>query len=213
MEIGNIDLLLESITFGPVRNKLLRNRFLKHDAIVLIPNGGPSGNGNYSKKSLIWLEYRELADRSRIMHGRNGREYRLPKLPKLIVDGFCAETQTVYKFLGCFWHGHTCLPFHDVCTMFGKTMAERFEQTTDRFEQITQAGYQVVVQWECEFVDEILARQAEMKKHSVFDHDPLNTRMPFAEDGRMPCVSTIRCEKGNLFSIVTSCHYLYIANN
>jgi hypothetical protein len=129
--------LLESIAIGPACNEVLRKRFLKHDAIVLIPKGGPSGNGNYSKKSLIWLVYRELPDGSRIMHGRNGREYRLPKLPQLIEDSFCAETQMIYKFLGCFWHGHTCLPFRDVSTMFGETMAERFEQTMDRFEQIT----------------------------------------------------------------------------
>ena len=73
------------------------------------------------------MVYRELIDGCRIMHGRNGREYRLPKLPNVSVDGFCAQTQTVYEFLGCFSYGNTCLPFCDVSTMFGETRAERYE--------------------------------------------------------------------------------------
>ena len=24
------------------------------------------------------------------------------------VDGFCAQTNTIYQFHGCFWHGHPC---------------------------------------------------------------------------------------------------------
>ena len=60
------------------------------------------------------------------MHGRNGREYRLPELPCLSVDGFCEETKTVYEFCGCYWHhGHACLLFRDVATAAGDTLVER----------------------------------------------------------------------------------------
>jgi len=31
------------------------------------------------------------------------------------------------------------------------TLAERYERTMSRIEQITRVGYQVNVQWECEF--------------------------------------------------------------
>ena len=34
-------------------------------------------------------------DGCKILHARNGREYRPPELPNLSVDGFCAETNTV----------------------------------------------------------------------------------------------------------------------
>jgi hypothetical protein len=41
----------------------------------------------------------EEMDGYKIMHARNGREYRLPESPPFTVDGYCAETRTVYVFL------------------------------------------------------------------------------------------------------------------
>ena len=86
----------------------------------------------------------QRTDGCTIRHARNGREYR-PDLPNLSLDGFCAETRTVYEFYGCPFHGHTCLPFHDVTTLGGDTLAERYEQTMARLQQITSAGYTVEV--------------------------------------------------------------------
>ena len=43
-------------------------------------------------------------------------------------------------------------------------------------EQITQAGYQVEVQWECDFDKGILADHSELKLHPIVQHSPLNTR-------------------------------------
>ena len=45
-----------------------------------------------------------------------------------------------------------------------------------RLEQITQAGYQVEVLWECDFDKGILADHPELKLHPVVQHSPLNTR-------------------------------------
>ena len=73
--------------------------------------GGYSGNVNNSKKSFMWLVYREKTDGGRkILHGRNGRVYRLPELHHYSVDGFCQETRSVYEFLGCYYHGHCAKP-------------------------------------------------------------------------------------------------------
>jgi len=38
----------------------------------------------------------------KIMHCRNGREYRPPELCRLSVDGYCPDTNTVYELFGCF---------------------------------------------------------------------------------------------------------------
>jgi G:T-mismatch repair DNA endonuclease (very short patch repair protein) len=122
----------------------LRKRFLKPGTIGLIPTAGYTGKINYSKKALMWLVYRKETDGCRILHGGNGREYRLPDIPNLSVDGFCAESRTVYEFLGCYWHGHTCLHYRDVRTMCGDTLVERYEWTIERLEKITRAVYQVV---------------------------------------------------------------------
>jgi len=82
MQIGNIEVFLESFTIASACNKELRKRFLKPDTIGLIPDSGYSCNNNYSKKALMWLLLMEQTDDCRIMHARNGREYRPPELPK-----------------------------------------------------------------------------------------------------------------------------------
>ena len=37
------------------------------------------------------LLHMEEMDDSKIMHARNGREYRLPELPRFSVDGYCQK--------------------------------------------------------------------------------------------------------------------------
>ena len=74
----------------------------------------------------MWLLHMEQMDGCRIMHGRNGREYRPPQLPNYSVDWYCAETKIIYLFFECFWQGHSCQPFRDVSTMSGDTLAKRY---------------------------------------------------------------------------------------
>jgi len=80
MEIGNIEIFLETVTIASACNKVLRKKFLKPETIGLIPAGGYSANSKYSKKALMWLLHMEQADGCQIQHARNGREYR-PELP------------------------------------------------------------------------------------------------------------------------------------
>jgi hypothetical protein len=58
-----------------------------------------------------------------------------------------------------------------VKTSGGDTLAERYEQTLARIEQIKQAGYHVIPEWECEF-DE----RPELLVHPTIKHAPLITR-------------------------------------
>jgi len=123
------------------------------------------------------LLHMEQTDGCRIMHARNRHEYRPPELPNYSVDGYCPETKIIYEFLGCFYHGHTCQSFRDVKTMGGDTLAERYECTLARIEQITQAGYQVKIQWECDFDESgIVNQKPELLTHPIVEHSPLHTR-------------------------------------
>ena len=141
MEVGNVGVFLEPCTIASACNKVFRKR--------LIPNGRYKGNRKFSKKALMWLLHKEGADKCKILHARNGREYRLPEVPHFSVDGFCAETRTVFQFMGCFFHGCKCQPFRSLKTLGEDTLAERYEQTMLRIEQIANAGYTVIVMWEC----------------------------------------------------------------
>jgi G:T-mismatch repair DNA endonuclease (very short patch repair protein) len=84
--------------------------------------------------------------------------------------------KTVYEFNGCYWHGHTCQPFRDTPTMAGDTLAERYEKPMARLAKITEAGYQVEVQWVCEFDTGILAAHHEMEAHPIVLQEQLNIR-------------------------------------
>jgi hypothetical protein len=98
-EIGNTDILQESLTIASACSKVFRKRFLKPETIGLIPAGGYScNNNNYRKKALMWLIHMEQTHGCRIMHARNGREVRLPELPQYSVDGYCPETRNVFEF-------------------------------------------------------------------------------------------------------------------
>ena len=85
----------------------------------------------------MWLLHMIEIEGCKIMHARNGREYRLPELPRFSVDVYCPETRTIYEFLGCFFHGYKCQPFRDHETMNEDTLAERYERIMSRIDQIT----------------------------------------------------------------------------
>jgi len=119
----------------------------------------------------MWLLHMEQTDGKIIMHCRNGREYKPQEVSRISVNGYCPETNNFYEFLGCFWHWHICQRFRDVATFNGDTLAERYERTMARLEKITRAGYQVTVQWECEFEE-----RPELLAHPIVSQSPLCTR-------------------------------------
>ena len=59
----------------------------------------------------MWLLDMKQTNGVAIKYARNGREYRLPEFPHFSVDGYCAETNTVYAFFGCHLHGCRCQLF------------------------------------------------------------------------------------------------------
>lgn len=135
LQIGNIAFLLESLTIPSACNKILRLKFLKQNTMGLIPKGGYTCTNRFSKIAMMWLHHNEQTDGLEIKHANDAREYRLPELPKLIVDGYCLETKTVYEFCVCFWYGQPHQPFRDIITTNG-----RYEDTITRLQQITRAG-------------------------------------------------------------------------
>jgi len=178
MDVGNVDIFLESCTIASACNKVLRKRFLKPETIGLIPTGGRySCNQNYSKKALMWILHMEQTNECTIMYARKGRKFRLPELPRYSVDGYCAEAKTVYECFGCFYDGCKCQPMRDHKTLDADTLAERYEKTMSRIEQIAAAGYTTKVMWECKFdAAKIVEQKPELLTHPIVRHSPLHTR-------------------------------------
>jgi hypothetical protein len=101
LQIGNIEVFLESLTIASACNKVLKCEFFNPDTIGLFPTGGYTSNNKYNKKTIMWLLHMEQTYGLTIKHARNGREYRLPELPHFSVDGYCVETNTIYEIFGC----------------------------------------------------------------------------------------------------------------
>jgi cytochrome c-type biogenesis protein CcmE len=68
------------------------------------------------------------------------------------VDGFCGETNTIYQFHGCFYHGcMKCYESDDYNTVVNETfynLNQRTQRITNLFKT---AGYEVVEMWECDY--------------------------------------------------------------
>jgi len=172
MQIGKLQIFLKSIIIASAFNKILRKIFLHPVTIGLIPIGGFTCNCNYSKKALIWLLDMEQIDGVKILHDRNGREFKVPELPHFNVNGYCLETRTIYEFSGCQWHANTCQLFRDVINLNGDTFAEQYERKMHRLEQMTWAGYLVKLQLECEFDGEV---RSEVLANPLVQESPLLT--------------------------------------
>jgi len=119
----------------------------------------------------------EETDGVKIIGGRNGREYNVPELPHFIVDGYCPETRTIFDYFGYYFHGHTCQQFHDVITTSGETLAEPYERSMSRLEQIKRSGYLDKGQCEFEFDETVILKlKPELLTHPILQQSPLLTR-------------------------------------
>lgn len=100
-----------------------------------------------SKKETKWLDSLNIPDDS-----QHRQVFIKVDNRKFHVDGFDPATNTVYEFLGDFWHGN--LKKFDpekINTVNKKTFKQLNEETFQRIETLKQSGYNVVWIWESEF--------------------------------------------------------------
>lgn len=123
----------------------------------------------YSKKSIDWLNEISKSQKINISHAENGGEYKINYDNKILkVDGYCKKTNTIYEFLGCYWHFHyynTC-QFTKNKKLFEKNKNNKklnidlYIETINRLALLKKLNYQVVYIWECEY--------ANTKRYNVF---------------------------------------------
>ena len=93
----------QAIKIPSICNKVFRTMFLKPDSVGIIPRGVYC-MGYQSVEALQWLAYIGRT-RNNVTHAGNGREVHLAGVPNVKVDGYCQNTNKVFEYLGCFWHG------------------------------------------------------------------------------------------------------------
>ncbi|MCP4120074.1 MAG: hypothetical protein GY737_32690, partial [Desulfobacteraceae bacterium] len=86
-----------------------------------------------------------------IQHAGNGDEVAIGKYR---VDGYCADTNTIFEYHGCYWHGHACYANSKTRKMTigttGETLEQAFQRTMQRQRELEHQGYTVEAVWECE---------------------------------------------------------------
>ena len=99
--------------------------------------------GNVSKSSQKWLDSLSITV----------REYRINLEKTFIkVDGFDTKTNTVYEFLGDYWHGNPKKYSADKINAHNKkTFGQLYKEWTDRKRLLETFGYKVVYVWWSDF--------------------------------------------------------------
>lgn len=113
----------------------------------------PHSTGKGSKVAHGWLEWEARAREEEIRHAMNGKEVKIGR-HGLPVDGFCAATNTVYQFHGCFWHAHPCSKtshLGEIHPVRKIPMSEVNAESIKKDAYIRSLGYTLVVVYECEW--------------------------------------------------------------
>ena len=167
---------LRYITIASVCMTIYRSNYMPKKTIAIVPESVKTDN--FSKMSIMWWNY--VSNGNSIKHALNGGEKKLTIDDKTYkVDGFCEETNTVYEFYGCFWHGcPKCYRPNIINTKNQKDMGTLNDQTIEKRDTIKNAGYNHVSTYECQ-----LAKNKDFQKFAKnFTQEivePLNPRHSF----------------------------------
>jgi hypothetical protein len=106
----------------------------------------------FSNVSIEWLNHCAKIYNIYILHGLNEGEFKIPK-SNYKADGYCKETNTIYEFNGCYFHGCPhCFPERDEENrLVKKTYDELYESTLKKKKWCEDNGYNFVEIWECEW--------------------------------------------------------------
>lgn len=102
-----------------------------------------------------WMDYIANKNNINILHKLNcGREKRVAKW---LADGYCASSNTIYLYHGCFWHSHP----PDICPITSKITNKKwkdnskknYQRTLDIMEYMKKQGFKIEYVFECQFAE------------------------------------------------------------
>lgn len=160
-DLTGVNPLTSCVTIASTAFRVFQKMFLKPNLIALEPrNKWGKHQVNQSQEAIEWLEFEDskVGGMRRIQHMRNSTDDEVKVVTPVqayFVDGFDQETQTVYEFQGCWFHGckrcfkekrdvtRNCHP--------DRTVEGVYEATMRKAQMVRAAGYTVVEKWECEY--------------------------------------------------------------
>jgi len=195
----------EHITIASACNRDLRMNRMIPDSIASEPVNGWRNCVNQSRVALEWLTWCDHQQRQQaledhdlmaradpdpphpglhhyVQHAGNAGEYRVP-IVGFFVDGYCQDTNTVYEFHGCFWHGcPQCYPIREEnhLRLCDRTMHDVYEKNQQRMKLLQALGYNVNEMWKCEWTHlKQTSPDIQTYVNSLEFVDPLNPRDAF----------------------------------
>jgi len=106
--------------------------------------------------AMKWLNYQESIYGIEIKNCIKGKEYLIPGT-RYLADGYCEETNTIFEFYGCVYHGcQTCFPEQNKIDPSLKVTYKKLREKTERRKmKISMLGYRVITVWECDWRREL----------------------------------------------------------
>ena len=147
-------------TIASACNLYWRKTHLHDNLAVQPPQGWRGANINQSWTAMQWLTYQQTLYTQTIHHVRNGGEQKVRTAKGYeFVDGLIVEPPIVFEFMGCLWHGcpscHKQQRWRQYSANPDRTLEELYEATQAKLQRLCAAGFQVVVQWECQWKQQI----------------------------------------------------------
>ena len=172
-----------SFTIASACSRVFCQLFLQPNTLALMPSEGYQPQRTHSLAALRWLKYLNETDKLQpaIRHARNGDE-------KVIlgraVDGWRETLQhreQVFEFMGCYYHACQRCTSREMLHPHRKLpMGQIYDETMARLQQLRNAGYEVIVMWECQW-KEMLKRQDVAAVVNDFQiEEPLDCRAALA---------------------------------
>lgn len=135
-----------------------------YDCYTRRSNCPKCSKSHFSKKAIAWLDEQARLCGFDIQHAGNGGEYFIDGIGK--VDGFHAESNTVFEFHGDMWHGNPALFDPDDINPVSKIRyGELYKRTMQRDKEIRELGYNLFIMWESDFPYTTPAPVETIEKH------------------------------------------------
>jgi hypothetical protein len=139
----NIDPFRDCCTLASLCQLTYRALFMKSESIALINDQGFNPHNTFSAKQILWLRFLAKNNNTTIIHCLNATsEF---KIGKYKVDGYHEESNTVYEFQGCWFHGCSkCFDPKTINPFKKQTMQTLFEKTKRKEDFIRSKNYNFI---------------------------------------------------------------------
>jgi hypothetical protein len=104
--------------------------------------------------SINWLNYLQVKYNIFIQHACNKGEFYISSI-RYKADGYCKENNTIYEFLGDFWHSNPKFERYapeNINPKNNKTYGELYNNTQNRKNEIIKLGFNYIEIWESDWL-------------------------------------------------------------